>query len=115
MAGSRSRRPRPERVLQPRGSDAAFNCPGGEDLERALSAAQLVGGLDASFAIVERCLDAWTADALNEVLRHPEWGPGREHSRGFLVQRVFGHDISQVTEPNEALTTAGLPIVDLWG
>ncbi|MHB8958868.1 MAG: DinB family protein [Candidatus Limnocylindrales bacterium] len=95
--------------------DAAFNCPGDDDLEHALTAQQLVEGLEASFAIVERCLDAWTAESLDEVIRHPEWGPGREHSRGFVIQRVFGHDIAHLAELNEVLTVAGLPIVDLWG
>jgi hypothetical protein len=32
-----------------------------------------------------------------------------------VVQRNFAHDISHITELNEVLTAAGLPIVDLWG
>jgi uncharacterized damage-inducible protein DinB len=95
--------------------NAGDNCPGDDDLEHELSARQLVEGLDASFATVERCLDSWTAESLADVIRHPEWGPGREHSRGFVIQRVFAHDVSHITELNEVLTVAGLPIVDLWG
>ncbi len=96
-------------------TNAGYDCPGDDDLEHVLTAEQLVEGLDASFAIVERCLDGWTVESLSEVIRHPEWGPGREHDRGFVIQRVFGHDVAHITELNEVLTTAGLPIVDLWG
>jgi len=96
--------------------NAAYNCPGDDDLEQVLDARQLVEGLDASFAIVERCLDTWTAETLTEEISHPEWGEGnRTHTRGFVIQRVFAHDVSHITELNEVLTAAGLPIVDLWG
>jgi hypothetical protein len=95
--------------------DAAYNCPGDDDLEHVLSAAQLVEGLDASFAIVERCLDTWTPASLEDVIRHPEWGDDRSHTRGFVIERVHAHDISHITELNEAFTAAGLPLVELWG
>jgi hypothetical protein len=95
--------------------DAGDNCPGDDDLEHVLGAQQLVDGLDASFAIVERCLDAWTAESLVEVISHPEWGPGREHTRGFVIQRVFAHDVAHITELNEVFTAARLPLADLWG
>jgi hypothetical protein len=68
--------------------DAAFNCPGDDDLEHVLTAAQLVEGLDASFAIVERCLDTWTFESLDAVITQPEWGDDRAHTRGFVIQRV---------------------------
>jgi uncharacterized damage-inducible protein DinB len=95
--------------------DAAFNCPGDDDLEHVLSAQQLVEGLDASFAVVERCLDVWTAESLADGISHPELSPGRELTRGFVIQRVFAHDVAHIAELNEVLTVAGLPIVDLWG
>lgn len=96
--------------------DSGNVCPGDEDLEHVLSAAQLAQALDATFAIVERCLDTWrTADSLGEVISHPEWGEGRSHTRGFIISRVFAHDVSHITELNQALSRAGVPIVDLWG
>jgi hypothetical protein len=95
--------------------NAGYDCPGDDDLEHVLSAEQLVTGLDTSFAIVERCLDTWTPGSLDEVIRHPEWGAeDRARTRGFVIQRVYAHDISHATELNEALTAAGLPIVSLW-
>jgi uncharacterized damage-inducible protein DinB len=96
--------------------NAGNDCPGDEDLEHVLDAIALVEGLDASFAIVERVLDAWTPESLEREISHPEWGEhNRVHTRGFVIERVHAHDISHITELNEALTQAGLPIVDLWG
>ncbi len=53
--------------------------------------------------------------SLREVIRHPEWGEGRSQTRGFIISRVFAHDVSHITQLNEALAAGGLPIVDLWG
>jgi hypothetical protein len=94
--------------------DAGNNCPGDDDLEHVWSGADLVSALDATFWIVETCLDTWTIGSLTEVIRHPEWGDDWVHTRGAVVQRVFAHDISHITELNETLSAAGLPIVDLW-
>jgi uncharacterized damage-inducible protein DinB len=95
--------------------DAGNVCPGDEDLEHVLDAAQLVHGLDSSFAIVERCLDTWTPASLEDEISHPEWGAhNRVHTRGFVIGRVFAHDVSHITELNDAFTAAGLPLIDLW-
>ncbi|HEY5629164.1 MAG TPA: DinB family protein, partial [Candidatus Limnocylindrales bacterium] len=56
--------------------DSGNVCPGDEDLEHVFGPAELVDALDATFAIVERCLDGWTAESLREVISHPEWGEG---------------------------------------
>jgi DinB superfamily len=94
--------------------NAGYDCPGDDDLEHVLNAAQLVKGLDASFRIVEACLDRWTVDSLDEVLRRPEWDASWVHTRGAVIQRVFSHDVYHVAEINEALGIAGLPQIDLW-
>ena len=95
-------------------TDAASNCPGDDDLEHPLDAAELVDALDSTFAIVERCLDRWTLPMLVEEIRRPEWGEDWVHTRGAVLQRVLAHDIWHVAEVNEALTAAGLPLIDLW-
>ena len=95
--------------------NAASNCPGDDDLEHVLDARQLVEGLDASLAIVKRCLDTWTPASLAQVITHPEWGDGRSHTRGFVIGRVYAHDIAHIAELNEAFTAAGLPLIDIWG
>jgi uncharacterized damage-inducible protein DinB len=95
-------------------TNSAYNCPGDDDLEHVLSAADLAAALDATFRIVETCLDTWTIESLSEVISHPEWGDDRVHTRGFVLERVFAHDVYHVAELNEALGRAGLPLVDLF-
>jgi len=96
-------------------TNAAYNCPGDDDLEHVLGAEALVEALETSFRIVERCLDTWTMASLAEVLHRPEWDDTWAHSRGAVIQRVFSHDIYHCAELNEALGAAGLRQVDLWG
>lgn len=94
--------------------NAPWNCPGDDDLEHALDAGQLVAALGSTFRIVEQCLDTWTIESLGEVISHPEWGDDRVHTRGFVIQRVFAHDVWHMAELNEALSANGLPLIDLW-
>jgi uncharacterized damage-inducible protein DinB len=96
-------------------TNAAFNCPGDDDLEHVLSAVALAEALDSTFKIVERCLDCWTPDMLKEEIRRPEWDASWVHTRGWVIQRVLSHDVYHTAELNEALGIAGLPQVDLWG
>ena len=51
---------------------------------------------------------------LDDVIAHPEWDGSWEHTRGWVIERVFSHDVSHITELNESLGRAGLPQVDLW-
>ena len=94
--------------------DAGSNCPGDDDLEHVLSAADLADALDATFGIVEWCLDHWTVEDLAADIAHPEWGDDRVHTRGFCLERVFAHDMTHLAELNELFGLAGLPLVDPW-
>jgi hypothetical protein len=94
--------------------NATFNCPGDDDLEHVWSSAQLVDALERSFLIIERALDTWTLESIDEVIRHPEWDGEREHTRGYTLSRSFAHDMWHIAELNEALSRAGLEQVDLW-
>jgi uncharacterized damage-inducible protein DinB len=95
--------------------DSGNVCPGDEDLEHFLDGAALAGALDSSFRIVEGCLDRWTMDLLAEEIRREDFGPDWVHTRGWVLQRVFSHDVYHCAELNEALGAAGLPQIDLWG
>ena len=95
-------------------TEAANNCPGDDDLEHVLGAGDLTEALDATFRIVEQCLDTWTVASLEQVIRHPEWNETWAHTRGFALERVLSHDIYHCAEINEALSAAGLPLIDLW-
>lgn len=96
-------------------TNAGYDCPGDDDLEHVLGAAELGEALDSTFRIVEACLDRWTLTMLDEVLRRPEWDDTWVHTRGAVIQRVFTHDVWHCAEVNEALAAAGLPQIDLWG
>ena len=95
-------------------TNAAYNCPGDDDLEHVLDADALAEALDSTFVIVESCLDRWTLEMLSEEIRHPEWRGAPAHTRGEIIQRVFMHDVSHIAELNETLGVRGLPQVDLW-
>ena len=95
-------------------TNAAYNCPGDDDLEHVLGADALVSALDSTFRIVEGCLDRWTLDMLEEELRRREWDSSWVHTRGAVIGRVLSHDVYHIAELNEALGVAGLPQVDLW-
>jgi hypothetical protein len=94
--------------------NAGYVCPGDEDLEHVLSPDQLADALDSTFRIVERCLDRWTLDMLDDVLTRPEWDDSWVHARGAVIQRVFTHDVYHCAELNESLGAAGLPQINLW-
>ena len=95
-------------------TNAGYDCPGDDDLEHVLGAAELVEALDTTFRIVEACLDRWTIDMLADEIHRPDWDASWVHTRGSVVQRVFSHDVYHCAELNEILGTAGLPLVDLW-
>jgi hypothetical protein len=95
-------------------TNAGYDCPGDDDLEHVLGPDQLAEALDTTFGIVERCLDRWTLEMLAEEIGRPESDGSRVHSRGWVIQRVFAHDVYHCSELNETLGRAGLPQVDLW-
>ncbi len=95
-------------------TNAAYNCPGDDDLEHELDARALAGALDSTFRIVESCLDSWTLGMLDEEIRRPDFGDDWAHLRGAVIQRVFSHDVYHSAEVNEILGRSGLPQIDLW-
>jgi uncharacterized damage-inducible protein DinB len=95
-------------------TNAAYNCPGDDDLEHVLGADQLAQALDSSFRIIENCLDRWTVDMLGEELRRPEWDQTWVHTRGTVLQRLYSHDAYHCGELSQTLGIAGLPQIDLW-
>jgi uncharacterized damage-inducible protein DinB len=94
--------------------NALYECPGDEYLEPAMSARELFEALDATFRIVDRVLDTWTPAMLDEEIRRTFGSEESVRTRGWVVQRVFAHDIYHIAELNEALSRAGLPLVDPW-
>jgi hypothetical protein len=96
-------------------TNAIYDCPGDDDLEHVLGATDLVEAIDATFRIVEACLDGWTLETLAEEVSHPDWQGDWTHPRGFALERVFAHDVWHIAELSDALGRAGLPTIDPWG
>jgi uncharacterized damage-inducible protein DinB len=94
-------------------TNAGFDCPGDDDLEHVLSAEALDHALESTFRIIQTCLDTWTLEMLDEEIR-PESDPTRVHRRGWVLQRVFAHDIWHAAEVNETLARHGLRQIDFW-
>lgn len=94
--------------------NALYHCPGDEDLEHVLDAATLAAALDSTFRIVDHVLDTWTIDMLAEEIRrqfpNEEWA----HTRGWVLERVFAHDVAHIAEINETLGRAGLQQIEMW-
>lgn len=94
-------------------TNSAYHCPGDEDLERVFGADELVAALDATFRIVDRCLDTWTLTSLGEVIRRDDFGKGWVHTRGSVLQRVFSHDAYHCGQLSQTLGIAGLQKVHI--
>jgi hypothetical protein len=95
--------------------DALHSCPGDEYLEPVMGPEALVEALDSTFRIVEACLDRWSIEALDEEIRRTFNEETWVHTRSWVIQRVFAHDVAHCAELNETLGIAGLPQIDLWG
>src|SRR5213593_1526176 len=95
-------------------TNAAYNCPGDDDLDHPMNGDELAEALDSSFRIIENCLDRWTADMLTDELHRRM---GREewvHIRGSVLQRLFSHDTYHCGELSQTLGITRLPQIDLW-
>ena len=96
-------------------ADAANYCPGDDDLENVLDPVDLLEAIDSSFAIVERALDTWALESLDEEIRREEWGAEWAQTRSSVLQRLFGHDLYHCGELSQTLGIAGLSQIDPWG
>ena len=96
-------------------TNAAFNCPGDDDLETVLGPADLVAALTTTFRLIDTCLDTWTVESLAEEIRRPDFGPDWVKTRGEVVQRVYSHDVWHAGQVAQTLGINGLPKVDIWG
>lgn len=86
-----------------------------DDLDTPRSAAEVVGALETTWAIVAGCLDRWTPDMLDVAFTRIG-GDGREqvHTRQSVLMRMLSHDAYHAGEISLALGENGLTAVDLW-
>ena len=108
-----------EVVGEPGGETTPFFVDGttvdwADDLDRPRSALELGHGLDASFRIVERCLDTWTFEMLSDWIERHYGGSTQVHTRSSILQRLLTHEAYHSGELSQTLGIRGLPQIDLW-
>jgi uncharacterized damage-inducible protein DinB len=74
------------------------------------SAAELVGGLEATWRMIRDCLDRWTPAALGDPFVTPR---GAARTRQWIVWHVIEHDLHHGGELCLTLGMHGLPVPDL--
>ena len=85
-----------------------------EDLDRPRGADELALALTSTWAIIDRCLDRWTPETLEETVRVEGAGRVRLHTRQSILLRLLSHDAYHSGELSQTLGIAGLPQIDLW-
>ncbi|HEY8601698.1 MAG TPA: DinB family protein [Thermomicrobiales bacterium] len=78
------------------------------------TAADLVEGLEQTWAMIAGCLDRWTpADLAETFTRERPNRPLIPRSRGWIIWHVLEHDIHHGGEVSLTLGSHGLPALDL--
>ena len=78
----------------------------------ARSAAEIVDGLKATWSVLQRCLERWTIDDLNDVF--PPAYPGEESfTRQYVIWHLIEHDLHHGGEASIVLGAHGIPALDL--
>ncbi len=85
-----------------------------DDLGQPHSADELAAALDATFAVVDGCLDRWTMDMLTEEVERRYLDIVSVHTRGSVLQRLLTHEAWHAGELSLTLGIHGLPQPDLW-
>jgi hypothetical protein len=85
-----------------------------DDLDHPHGADELAGAWDATFAVVDGCLDRWTVDMLDDEIERPFGGTVQLHTRGSILQRLLTHEAWHAGELSQTLGIHGLPQPDLW-
>ncbi len=78
-----------------------------------LSAAELVDGLEVTFADWRTCLQRWTPADLDHVFRGERFGEPYELSRRWIVWHVLEHDLHHGGELSFSLGAHGLAAPDI--
>jgi uncharacterized damage-inducible protein DinB len=85
-----------------------------DDLDQPRSAGELVEALDTTWAIVDRLLDRWTPEMLDESVERSYGDERQVHSRASILQRLLTHEAYHCGELSQTLGIHGLPQIDLW-
>ena len=85
-----------------------------DDLSHPRRTDELVGALESSWRIVERVLDLWTPEMLQDEFYRERDGKVQIHTRQSVLMRLLTHDAEHCGEVSLTLGMNGLPGLDLW-
>jgi hypothetical protein len=85
-----------------------------DDLGHPRSASELVGALETTWSIIDRCLDIWTPAMLEDTVERTYGDQRQVHTWGSIVQRLLTHEAYHCGELSQTLGIANLPQIDLW-
>lgn len=85
-----------------------------DDEDTPRSAAELVGALETTWALIDSCLDRWTPSMLDETVINTFGGGNRPHTRASIVQRMMTHEAYHCGELSQTLGLHGLTQIDPW-
>jgi uncharacterized damage-inducible protein DinB len=85
-----------------------------DDLSHPRRADELVGALESTWSIVERVLELWTPEMLQDEFHREMGGKIQIHTRQSVLMRMLTHDAEHCGEISLTLGMNGLPGLDLW-
>jgi len=85
-----------------------------DDLEHPRGAAELVVALDTTWLLIDRVLDGWTPEMLEETFERSSGEQRQVHSRASVLQRLLTHEAYHAGELSQTLGIHALPQIDLW-
>jgi len=85
-----------------------------DDLSHPRGADELVHALRSTWSIVERCLETWTPETLEQEMPRSSGGTVRMHTRQSVLMRMITHDAFHSGEISLALGSHGLGSLEPW-
>ena len=85
-----------------------------DDESHPRTSKELVFALESSWKIIERTLERWTPEMLNEEFTREIGGKTQKHTRQSVLMRVLSHDAFHTGEISQLLSMHGFTEIDLW-
>ena len=105
-------------LKEPGAEGTPFGDPTGEgwedDLSHPRGSSELTFALESTWEIVQRCLERWTPDMLQDEFRREFDGNIQIHSRQSVLMRMITHDGYHCGEISQTLGMHGLKELDIW-
>jgi uncharacterized damage-inducible protein DinB len=85
-----------------------------DDENHPRDADELVGALETTWSIIDRCLDRWTPEMLSETFTREYDGKQQMHTRQSVLIRMLTHEAYHCGELSQTLGIHKLRQIDLW-